>query len=191
MSKFKTKRIDGVAAADWPAIHLAAAKHEQAIIEVRAYDPDKEISDQQMKYLHAVVIKEYSSFTGHSPWESEQFLKREAGEQWFMQEIRPEESRRGLVMFECLNPHCRKLFLVPRRGMSGVYHCPGDMCGTDNIRMFFMLSKTELSTKDFGEYLHNCWDFMASINRPVQPPDKAWRENQAVQPAAYASDNKR
>lgn len=178
MSKFRGKTMENKPLAAWPAIYKACAKHEQFIIDVRAYDPEKEISDQQMKYYHAVIIKEYSGHTGSSLWESEQFLKREAGEQWFMQEIRPEESRRGLVMFECLNPHCRKLFLVPRRGVGGVYHCPGDLCGSDNIRMFFMLSKTELSTKDFGEYLHNCWDFMASINRPVLPPDKNWRVNQ-------------
>lgn len=183
MPKFKTKRIDGKAAANWPAIQLAAAKHEQSIIEVRAYDPEKEISDAQMRYFHACIIKEYSAHTGNSAWESEQWLKREAGEQWFMQEIKPEEARRGTVMFECLNPYCRKLFVVPKRGTHGDLYCPNDSCRWGDVRLFFMLSKTELSTRDFNEYLQNCWDFMASINRPVQPPDKAWRINQLQESA--------
>lgn len=178
MAIFKTKRIDGQAAADWKAIQLAAAKHEQALIEVRAYDPDNEISAQQMKYYHAVVIKEYSRFTGHSPWASDQFLKRRAGSEWFVSEIKFEEPRRGLLMFECLKIECQRLFLVPRRGDAGVYHCPN--CGSDDIKLFFMLSKTELSTRDFGEYLHNCWDFMESINRPVQPPDRNWRLHKRI-----------
>lgn len=174
--KFRGKTENNQPLADWKAIYADCRKHEQFIVEIRKYDPAKEISNQQIKYWHAVPIMEFANYTGYSAWKAEQWLKRECGEQYFMHELKEEENRRGIVMFECLNQHCRDLFVIPKRGEHGVLICP--QCLLDNIRLFFMASKTELSTKDFNVVLENTYDFMASINRPIQAPDKNWRNNQ-------------
>ena len=72
MAKFKTKRIDGQATADWPAIHLAAAKNEVSVIEVKEYSEAAEISAQQRKWWKGVLLPELAKDTGDtvSVWET-------------------------------------------------------------------------------------------------------------------------
>ena len=169
---FKGRTVDNQPTAKWPAIYKACKKHERFLVEIRKYDEAAEISLQQMRYWHSMPVKLYSEHTGNSLWVSEQWLKRECGSQWFLLEVEEEESRRGQIMFECQDPNCRHLFILPGK-MRGKYVCPN--CKNHNIRMFFMLSKTELSVNDMMQVLQNMFDFMSSINCECLPPDPNWR----------------
>ena len=53
---FKGNTIDNQPTAKWKAVYRECAKYEQFIVEVRKFDPEREISLQQMRYMHAVVI---------------------------------------------------------------------------------------------------------------------------------------
>ena len=72
---------------DWPALHKECERLGQAVIEVTKYSETKEISNQQMKYLHAVVFPTLSREMHCSLWEAEFQCKRWAGEQWFMKKV--------------------------------------------------------------------------------------------------------
>ena len=84
---FKGKTIDGQPAAAWEAVYKACTRHERFVVEVRNYDPDKEISLQQMKYLHAVVIPALAEYIGCSQLIAEIILKKKCGEEWFIQQV--------------------------------------------------------------------------------------------------------
>lgn len=87
MAKFQVQRINGQPVGSWKAIYRECLKHERAIVEVRPYDPEKEISIQQMRYLHGVVIPLFVDFTGDSAQYWENKLKLECGSQWFKPEV--------------------------------------------------------------------------------------------------------
>ncbi len=174
MPTFHGKTIDNKPAANWQAIYQACVKYPDFLIDIRKYDAAKEISIQQMKYWHPVPVKIFAEHTGYSLWKSEQWLKRERGSHWFVHEVEEEENRRGQIMFECLNPACRNLMLCPAK-LRGKYVCRE--CRSP-VRMFFMLSKTELSVNDFNSFLENTWEFMEEINCPCPKPDPNWRINQ-------------
>jgi len=84
---FTGKTIDGEPVTHWPVIHETCAKYDRFVIEVRRYDADKEISLQQMKYLHAVVIPALAEYTGLSQLMAELILKKKCGSQWFIREV--------------------------------------------------------------------------------------------------------
>lgn len=73
--------------ADWPKIHAACEKYGQFVIEVTKYSEAKEISHQQMSYLHAVVFPAVAKQMHCSLWQAEFDCKRWAGEQWFMRKM--------------------------------------------------------------------------------------------------------
>jgi len=174
--KFKGHTDNGNPLTNWKKIYAQCRKYHQFIIEVREYSQEAEISMAQMAYWHCMPIKLFSEHTGYTLWKSEQWLKRECGAQWFMLEVEEECTKRGQIMFECQNPQCRQLFLLPGK-LRGKYVCRD--CHSTNIRMFFMLSKTELSVNDFTQVLQNTWDFMESIDCHCPPPDPQWRINQS------------
>lgn len=132
---FEGFTTDGEPATNWPKIHEDCAKHDRFIIEVRKFDPEREISLQQMKWLHCkngpiVLLAEYM---GCSKMIAELILKKKCGERFFIHKI------------------------------------DGDTV---------IASKSMLSVKQTNEWIENIFDFMDSINCPVQPPDPKWRENQ-------------
>ena len=86
-TRFKGQTINNQPATDWRAVYRACARHERFIIEVRRYDSAAEISMQQMKYLHAVVIPALAAHIGCSLFMAEQILKKKCGEQWLVKEI--------------------------------------------------------------------------------------------------------
>jgi len=81
--KFRGQTIDGQPAARWDQVHKACSKHARFIIEVRKYDEAREISLQQMAFLHAVVIPLFVDYTGDSPQYWQNKLKLECGSKWF------------------------------------------------------------------------------------------------------------
>jgi len=89
--KFRGNTIDGQPAANWKQIYRQCARYERFIIEVRQYDEAKEISLQQMRYLHAVVIPALAEHVGSSELMAEILLKKKCGEQWFIQEVDGDE----------------------------------------------------------------------------------------------------
>ena len=72
--------IDEQPATDWPAIHKACMKHKRFVVEVRKYDEEREISRQQMAYLHGVVFPTIAREMHVSLWEAELLCKTQAGE---------------------------------------------------------------------------------------------------------------
>lgn len=91
MSKITGKTVNGQPATDWNKVYGECAKHEQFVIEITAYDPDKEITKNQMAYFHAVIIPMFVESTGDSPQYWENKLKVECGTKWF----KPEEINIG------------------------------------------------------------------------------------------------
>jgi hypothetical protein len=165
--------IDGKACAIWRDVYKACETFRRFKIEISDRDSET-TSIQQMAYWHAKPIKLYADYAGLSLWKAEQYLKRECGEHFFMHEVKENEKRRGQNMFECLNPNCRNLFVIPKKNSAGLYICP--QCYDERICLFFMLSKTELSIADFNHVLESAWDFMESINCHCPKPDPEWRK---------------
>lgn len=85
--QYKGKTVDKQPACNWKAVYRDCAKYQQFIIEVREYNEEKEISRQQMAYLHAVVFPALADHVGCSELMAEIILKKKSGEQWFIQEI--------------------------------------------------------------------------------------------------------
>ncbi|KKK86383.1 hypothetical protein LCGC14_2763780 [marine sediment metagenome] len=81
---YRGKTIDGEASCHWPAIHEEAAKYESFVISVEKWDEEKELSKQQMKYLHAVVFPIFAKEMHCSLLWAEITLKRACGEQWLI-----------------------------------------------------------------------------------------------------------
>jgi len=84
MATFITKQIDGQAAGNWTAIQAEAAKHQRAVVEVRPYDPNDEVSDGQRKYWYAVPVKHYAKWTGYDKRRAERELKIKFADPWFI-----------------------------------------------------------------------------------------------------------
>ena len=82
MSDYYGQTIEGQPCTDWKGIHAECAKHPQFVIRVEKYDEDREISLQQMKYLHAVVFPTLAREMHCSLWEAEFTCKRWCGEPW-------------------------------------------------------------------------------------------------------------
>ncbi len=87
MTTHRGKTIEDNPTADWKAIYAQCAKHETFVVEVRKYDANKEISRQQMAYIHAVVFPALSEYVGCSLLMAELMLKKRCGEQWFVQKV--------------------------------------------------------------------------------------------------------
>ncbi len=124
------RRIGEKVAGDWSGLKRAIDLFPDCIVEVRKYDKQREISKQQMAYLHAVVFPALAEYMGVSELMAELILKKKCGEQWFVKTLNREK---------------------------------------------FIISKTELSTKQTTVWMENIWDFMEAIGCPVPPPDKDWK----------------
>jgi hypothetical protein len=85
--RFKGKTIENQPCSKWPEIHRECAKYERFVVEVTELDSDKDISNQQMRYLHAAVFPLIAKETHCSLWQAEFDCKRWAGNQWFMKKI--------------------------------------------------------------------------------------------------------
>ena len=87
---FHGQTIDGDPALSgslWSAITKGASKYPRFVIEVREHDPEREISIQQMKYLHAVVFPTLAKEMHTSKWEAEFLCKTQCGEQWLVKKV--------------------------------------------------------------------------------------------------------
>ena len=85
--------IDGEPAANWPAIQQECGKYAVFIIEVRRYNPDREITRAQMAWLHCEngPIACLSDYMGCSRLVAEVILKKKCGSEWFIVEIDGQE----------------------------------------------------------------------------------------------------
>lgn len=180
---FKGKTNDGenpiLTGRKWSEITAACKKLKSWAIEVIDRG-ELDISEQQMKYWHAVPVNIYAEYTGTTLWKAEQLLKRECGENYFVHKLKNSETRRGQVMFECKDPLCRNLFRIPVRMKNdyGTFLCP--ICLKNQLEIIFMLSKTELKVSEFNDVLENTWDYLESIGCKCPPPDPEWRKNEHV-----------
>ncbi len=172
--------INGRAAALWKDLYKACEQFHRFKIEVT--DAELETtSDAMMAYWHSMPVKLLAQHTGYSLWKSEQWLKRECGKvgikgkNVFVNKVTENEKRRGQILFECDYAHCRHIFILPKKLVTGAYVCP--LCLRRDITQFFMLSKTEVSIPDFCDVMKNAHDFLASLNINCPMPDKEWREN--------------
>ncbi len=85
--QFFGQTIDGEAATNWPKIQAKCAEYPRFVIKVERYSEQKEISDRQMAYLHAVVFPTLAREMTCSLWEAEFTCKRQCGEQWLLKKM--------------------------------------------------------------------------------------------------------
>lgn len=80
---FRGDTRNGTPIADWPRICDECAKYDRFLIDIIKYDESREISVQQMRYFHGVVVPLFSEWNGDSKecWETR--LKLECGPKWF------------------------------------------------------------------------------------------------------------
>ena len=76
--------IGGLLSIDLVRIANECKKHDRFVVRVEKYSEDREISRQQMKYLHAVVFPKLAEAMTCSLWEAEYTCKRWCGEPWEM-----------------------------------------------------------------------------------------------------------
>ena len=86
---FRGRTIDGQPAAKWNEIQGACSKYERFVIEVRKLNEDREISLQQMKWLHCNngPIALLAEYMGCSRLIAEHILKKKCAEHLFVKEI--------------------------------------------------------------------------------------------------------
>ena len=84
---FHGQTIEGEPAANWPLIQKESAKYPKFTVEVHKYDEQREISNQQMAYLHTVVFETIAKHMHSSLWEAEFLCKTQCGEQWFVKKM--------------------------------------------------------------------------------------------------------
>ena len=177
MQQFKTVTMDGLAAGLWDDIKTEAAKYPRSLITVERFNPERAISAQQMKWVHCEdgPIRIYSEI-GHSLAESENYLKRQCGRQWFIVDITDDNwwESTGEIYYECRHSLCGQIFrpnLV--RCIAGILRCKE--CGGKDIHLIAIKSKTGLTVNETTDWFNNMFDFMESIGHPVSKPNKNWR----------------
>ena len=84
---FHGETINNEPAANWPVIQAECARHQKFTVEVTAFNSEREISNQQMKYLHAVVFPLIADRFHMSELEAEDHCKALCGERWFVKKI--------------------------------------------------------------------------------------------------------
>ena len=84
---FHGETIDGQPAANWKVIQDEAARHKRFTITVEDYNEEREISNQQMAYLHVVVFPLIAETYHMSELEAEDHCKLFCGEKWFVKKI--------------------------------------------------------------------------------------------------------
>lgn len=84
MTDFFGQTIDQTPCADWKAIHGACARHHEFIVEVRPYNEEREVTNQQFAYLHAVVFPALAKAWDTSEEDAEFECKKRWGEQWLV-----------------------------------------------------------------------------------------------------------
>jgi hypothetical protein len=87
VAEFYGETLDGQPACRWNDIQASAAKHRRFTVRVEKYDRQKEISLQQMRYLHGVVFPAVARAMCCSLWEAEYQCKVYPGEQWLTQRM--------------------------------------------------------------------------------------------------------
>ena len=104
MTLFHGDTIDGQPAASWPIIQKECAKYARFSVEVLKYDEDRDISREQMAYLHTIVFPTIKEAMHSSLWEAEFLCKTQCGEQWFvkrMGDVRFIVSKTTLTVKQC------------------------------------------------------------------------------------------
>jgi len=154
----------------------------KAMVEVRKYNRQQEVTLAQMAYIHCQngPIKMYAKEHGYSDLEAELILKRHCGEHLFVHELKGDNwfnmmEKKGVAYFECVSPLCRRLTEpehIKRDGLTRV--CPH--CWTKQPRVIIILSKTELNTKQTAEWIESMYHWLRDEHRiKVELPNKEWR----------------
>ena len=84
---FHGQTIDKQPATNWKAIQDECALYNRFTIEVTEFNEEREISNQQMKYLHAAVFPLIAERFHMSELEAEDHCKALCGEHWFVKKI--------------------------------------------------------------------------------------------------------
>ena len=87
MGKYYGYTINKEAACAWPTIQAEAAKYPRFTVSVERYDEEREISKEQMAYMHAVLFPAVSEFMGVSLLTAELTCKVLCGKQWLVKEV--------------------------------------------------------------------------------------------------------
>ena len=179
---FLTKNIDGVPAVQdgtWQDIIDEAGKHRRSVIEVREYDENAEISQQQRKWLHCAAgpIRELVR-SGWSFREAKEYCKVEWGRQWFVVELTDDNVAKtdGVFRWECRDFKCRKIMhpmdiLIDGDGERFCPHCKSD------VYPIALKSIMGMSVKKINLWFAEIWAHFPKNEdgtARVQQPDPNW-----------------
>lgn len=191
--KFYTKLFDSKPAVKdphrWKDIVECAGMYDRAVIEVREYDENAEISEDQRKWLHCeagpirLIINQYHwSFR-----DSKEYCKVEWGRQWFVVELTDEniDKTDGIFRWECRKSTCRKL----HHATEAVYdvstetgevirvcpNCTGDLYPIA-IKSIMKVSHTKVNLW-FREMIEHFPRHPESKEQILFAPDKEWFKN--------------
>jgi hypothetical protein len=184
MPTFSGKTENNIPLSNWKQIYAECCKHALFIVEVRPYDEAREISLEQMHWIHcdAGPIAVLADFQGISRLDAQNILKRKAGREWFVVVVTADNWFRtpGNVFYECKNAFCDNLFFPNTFELvDGKKCCP--KCKLPNIHLVIIKSKTELTAKQTSAWMHNMKDCLDALNCGTETlnwPDPKWRENQ-------------
>ena len=79
-------------------------KHKRFVVRVEEYDEQREISEQQIKYLHAVVFPTIARESHCSKWQAEFDCKRYPGRKWLIKSYGDQHfvlSKKSLSVKQC------------------------------------------------------------------------------------------
>ena len=187
--KFLTKSYDGVPAVQdgkkWRDIYDLAGSFHRAIVEVREYDENAEISEDQRKWLHCeagpirLIMTQYAwSFR-----DAKEYCKVEWGRKWFVVELTDEniDKTDGVFRWECRKVGCRKLIhpvdiVIAKAPYGYIRKCPH--CGNVEIKPIAIKSIMDVSVTRtnlwFREMIEHFPRHPETNEQILFEPDKDW-----------------
>jgi hypothetical protein len=82
--RFIGETIDDTPCTDWQGIHKDCARHKRFTVDIREFNEEREVTDQQFAYLHAVVFPLLAKEWNTSEEDAEFECKKRWGEQWLI-----------------------------------------------------------------------------------------------------------
>lgn len=187
---YQTKSYEGEPAVQdgfkWRDIYDLAGSFHRAIIEVREYDENAEISEDQRKWVHCeagpirLIMDQYAwSFR-----DAKEYCKVEWGRKWFVVELTDENIDKvdGIFRWECCKAKCRKLYhpleitVYTDNDDSVVRCCPA--CGSEGLTPIAIKSIMKVSVNKvnmwFREMIEHFPKHPETKEQILFAPDKKW-----------------
>ena len=174
---FKGQTINDKASAMWPEIYRECEKYSRFIIEVREYDENAEISDQQRKWLHGKMgpIHHYMKDKRATFADAKNFVKVRYGREWLVTVITNEniDNAVGVPYWECKQTQCQEVFHIAKALTE-----PGKKtcckCGSENIQLIAIRSTMDVSIHQTYLWFNEIFDKIPILKKLYDE----WKEKQ-------------